>query len=773
MKYLLIAEKPSLMREIQSCYKNHQDRIVKSVGTIDFIALSGHICTNCLPNEYEQWKDSKWEEINYPIIPPVWKIRPIDDERKKKILAQIRNSILRYDGIIVATDSDVEGYGIYYLLETYLGLQNKTALRFIEHSLTDKEILQSLLTMTDYHKDPVHVRTTQSFLVRSRADWLFGMNATQIMSSKKGELLRIGRVKAPTIKLVYDNSEAIANFKPRNYYILQANYGTFVSVLCNESDSPIPFDSPDECGTYPLKGVVSTVDTKRSYIHAPKLFDLTSAQAEAGRTFGYTPSKTLEVLQSLYENHKVISYPRTQCRYVSSEKAKEFGMMLGHLSVFSDLTQVAENISLPDIQKVLNDKNVVNDAEVMKESHDALLPTSNRPVLSRMTEEERNICHMIYTRLLAQFLPKAAEDKTKAVILHGNGRFVATGKTVVEQGWRLLYKVSKDSFLPALNPGEELLAKEIAPVKRVTTPPKRLTQATLINAMQNIANLIKDPELRRSLADSQGIGTPATRAATISEIIKSGYIEDQKGGLYITELGKMYVESLNGIDIVRPEFAAVIDTEIKKVQRGEAEFDSVYHNVLNSLQDMCQAMEKIKRVSGKGRNRPQVLEQCCPLCGSPLQLTKYSYTCSNSCGFKLNRNICGKSIDERILNILLSGKETQSFLLKKKDGTSFRAKLYLEDGEVKFDFSSGIQCPGCKEREVRLNRGGAFCDCGLKVFRTVAGKILTDTELKQLLTKGETKKKVTGLKLKNGAPFSAVLKLDADGHIKFVVGTEN
>ena len=163
MKYLFIAEKPSLMRDVQSCYRNHTVEIKQVVGSIDFVALAGHACRNAEPNDYELWND-KWENVSYPMLPDTWKIKPIKD--KVSILTKIKQMAPNYDGIIVGTDSDTEGYGIYYLVEQYLGLQNMKALRFMEHSLTDKEILHSLLTMTDYHTDPVHVRYTQSFLLR-------------------------------------------------------------------------------------------------------------------------------------------------------------------------------------------------------------------------------------------------------------------------------------------------------------------------------------------------------------------------------------------------------------------------------------------------------------------------------------------------------------------------------------------------------------------------------------------------------------------------------
>ena len=582
MKYLFIAEKPSLMRDVQACYQNHKQEVTERVGEIDFTALSGHVCTNFMPTDYGEWKDKSWKAIVYPMIPDPWQIKPIADRRKQETLAQIKRRAADYDGIIVGTDSDVEGYGIYWLMEQYLGLNEKPALRFIEHSLTDAEILKSLLTMTDYHQNPTHVHFVQSFLIRSRADWLFGMNASRMLTNKRGSLIKAGRVKSPTIKLVYDNSMAIENFANRKYFVLEAAYGypvaeagekaasdeavgtseaatidegsVFKSVLQNE-EGDAQFENPRLFASYALEGIVTAVETKRSASHAPKLFDLAALQAEAGSKYKFKPDQTLELVQRLYEKHKVISYPRTQCRYVSTEKAKEFAAMIENLAVFEDLKLIADGIDPGVFEKILKDKAVVNDAEVAKESHDALLPTLKRPDLSRMSADEQIICRMIYTRLLAQFLPKLSEDKTTIQIRHaevdedaaadtGNivaagaavdadagGIFKATGKIVVEPGWSILYKKSNDHALPKLKKGDRITAGTIQPVQKETSPPKRLTQATLINAMRNIATQIEDKELKKSLADSQGIGTPATRAAIIKDILDSGYIEEKKYGL--------------------------------------------------------------------------------------------------------------------------------------------------------------------------------------------------------------------------------------------------
>ena len=591
-----------------------------------------------MPTDYEEWKDKSWKAIVYPMIPDPWQIKPIADRRKQETLAQIKRRAADYDGIIVGTDSDVEGYGIYWLMEQYLGLNEKPALRFIEHSLTDAEILKSLLTMTDYHQNPTHVHFVQSFLIRSRADWLFGMNASRMLTNKRGSLIKAGRVKSPTIKLVYDNSMAIENFANRKYFVLEAAYGypvaeagekaasdeavgmseaatidegsVFKAVLQNE-EGDAQFENPRLFASYALEGIVTAVETKRSASHAPKLFDLAALQAEAGSKYKFKPDQTLELVQRLYEKHKVISYPRTQCRYVSTEKAKEFAAMIENLAVFEDLKLIADGIDPGVFEKILKDKTVVNDAEVAKESHDALLPTLKRPDLSRMSADEQIICRMIYTRLLAQFLPKLSEDKTTIQIRHaevdedaaadtGNivaagaavdadagGIFKATGKIVVEPGWSILYNKSNDHALPKLKKGDRITAGTIQPVQKETSPPKRLTQATLINAMRNIATQIEDKELKKSLADSQGIGTPATRAAIIKDILDSGYIEEKKSGLYITAKGKSYIDAVKDFDIAYPVFAADMDNHIKKVQRGEAEYEQVMTEVLEKLQDMC------------------------------------------------------------------------------------------------------------------------------------------------------------------------------------------
>lgn len=763
MRYLFIAEKPSLMRTVQSCYHKHKTEVISKVGEIDFIAMAGHLCTNFMPDDYENapWSGLHWDEVVYPMVPEQWGIKPIENARSKKLLHEIAQKASSYEGFIVGTDSDMEGYGIYFLLENYLHLTNKKALRFMERSLTDKEILDSLLSMTDFHSDPVHNAFTQSFLLRSRTDWLYGMNLSRIMSVRLGSPMNVGRVKAPTMKLVYDNSMAIDHFTPEDYYIVNADYEEgFTATMLNPDDGAVMrFPSPDAVPDIPCNGKIEQVEAKSISTHAPQLYDLGALQAEASSQLHLTPTETLDIVQSLYEKHKCLSYPRTQCRYVSTEKAKEFAQFIEQAKVFPELSQVAASIG--DISFIFSDKKVVNDAEVAKESHDALLPTTIAPNLDAMTAKERAVCLMVYTRMLAQFLPKLQEKMTQVMIYHGKYLFLAKGKSVLNPGWRILYGVGKEKYIPELSEGMLISAKSISPVRKVTTPPKRLTQATLLHAMITIANKVKDPDLRKSLADSKGIGTAATRAAIISELISKGYVEDKKKGLFITQKGKTYVENLDGVDILSPVFAAALDLQIKKIQRQELDFTTGYQNMIHDLRRLCKQVEE--------KPLKKILSQyICPCCGKPLSKERYSYDCT--CGFSVPSYLCGIHFSDKEMKDILQGKASGKHAFTKKDGSSFEAAVQINLKEKKIRFvnpdDKSVVCPIC-HANARMTEHGVFCDsCGLKLFRNIAKKRLSDRDLMSLIKKKKTGE-IEGFISKKGMPFSAYLILGNDKQIHF------
>ena len=742
------------MRAVKQCYEKHKKELINKIGEIDFTALSGHVCCLCDPNDYSEW-DQKWESIQYPMIPETWRIKPINDKNKKAVLKKLKEEIRKYDGVIVGTDSDMEGYGIYYLLESYLKIQDVPALRFIEHSLADADIYKSLMTMTDYHKESIHKRFVESFILRSRSDWLFGMNMTRMMTVKNESLLTIGRVKAPTIRLVYENSKAIENFKQTEYYQLYADYGEFQAGMCDETGKLLNYEHLSDLKTInpSLTGCVQDVKVQEVRTSAPQLYDLSSLQIEAGQMLHMTPEEILNIVQSLYEKHKVISYPRTQCRYVSAEKAKEFPAMLKLMTVFPELADY--HISAKDIYRVMSNKRVVNNTEVEKEAHDALLPTGKRPELSKMTDNEIAVCRLIYMRLLAQFLPPKLEEKTRLILKHDTHLFVANGKKIKDLGWRRLYGELKDYYLPDLNIGDKITAQAFKTVAKKTQPPKRLTQVTLLSAMEHIADYIKDKTLKESLADSKGIGTPATRHTVISDIIKRGYVMDKKG-LYITKEGERYMKALENFEISSPEFAAVMDYDIKRIQRGEFPFQNAWETMVKRLNEIC------KRINIREINS-RTINSRCPKCGELMVETSTNFICP-SCQNKISRFVCGKILTADMFEDMLNGSRLGPFKFKKKDGTTFIAKIQMDEkAQLSFVSSLDAVCPICG-KEMRVNKGGCFCDCGLKVFRKICDVSLTESQLTQLLQSGKTRQ-ISGFKKKNGETFSASLRIDPKNKI--------
>ena len=454
-KYLFIAEKPSLMREVEKTYKKNKKEIDSIVGEIDFISLSGHVCRLLKPDEYSEW-NTKWADIDLPIIPKVFKIGAMDD--KKKMVKDIKDKLksTKYDGIIVGTDSDVEGNGIYYLLEKHLSLSKMQALRFYENDMTEKALLESLKPLTDYHTNPRDVHMTEAFKIRSHMDWLIGMNFSVGFSVKSGFTMRVGRVKAPTLKLVYDNSKDIDEFIPHTDYELQASYkegfdGTYINA-----DGNVRFKTEEDAADFgkklSRKGTIKSITKKIVKTNAPQLYKLSDLQVDAGKQFGYDPSKTLNLVQSLYERHKVVSYPRTDGRYISEEKAKELPLLLKAVAAIPELKGVIAEVKPSDIDRVKKNKKVVNDAEVKKASHDALMPTGKIPDISKLSKDELNVMTLIYKRLLALFLPPLEEEKTVLIVDIDGYDFKTNGKIIKNKGWTSIYdKKTTDTELPDMN----------------------------------------------------------------------------------------------------------------------------------------------------------------------------------------------------------------------------------------------------------------------------------------------------------------------------------
>lgn len=696
-KLLLIAEKPSLMRELKSVYDNHKSEINY---TIDFIALAGHVCMYGKPNDYEQW-NKKWTELEayLPMIPEKWIINVMPD--KKELFSSVKKKLKEgnYDGIICATDADREGNLIFYLLEAKLNTNLKTY-RFWVNDLTEKAILKSFNNMVDLHKDRFQQNLTYASILRSRFDWLVGMNITVSATRKSDMLMKIGRVKTPTLKLVYDNSKAIDEFVPKTTYGVTCNYTEGFSGVLVDDKSEIFFDkkekSEDLISKLNDKAIIKSIEKKIVKTNAPALFKLSDLQVFANKSNGYSAEKTLELVQSLYEK-KLVSYPRCDCRVISTETTKDFPQMLKAVAAFPELEKTAKSVDKNSFTTVIKTKKYVDDTEVNKSSHTALVPTGIIPNLSSLTEDEKTILKIIFVRFLSIFMPPLEEEKTMLLADNNGYTFKSNGKVVLNKGYtELLSKNIEDNILPkGLKKGNILSISELLPNEKTTTPPARLTQGELIALMENINRLIEDKELKEIMKEAKGIGTPSTRGSIISSLIKDGYIDVKKAKkveqLYISEKGKQYIENIKDFDIVSPELTAEWEGKLKEVEHGQMnskEFSDEMINFINSTIKKIKETRMDKVVNGKSSETRTVIGKC-PRCGCDIIETDKAFSCSGwknepSCKFAIWKNnkflaASNKKLTATKVKKLLSDGFYIEKGLTSKSGKKYDAKIILED----------------------------------------------------------------------------------------------
>ena len=696
-KLLLIAEKPSLMRELKSVYEKHKNEINY---VIDFTALAGHVCMYGKPNDYEQW-NKKWTELEayLPMVPEKWIINVMPD--KKEMFSSIKKKIQEnnYDGIICATDADREGNLIFYLLEAKLNKKLKTY-RFWVNDLTEKAILKSFNSMVDLHKDKFQQDLTYASILRSRFDWLVGMNISVSATLKSGMLMKIGRVKTPTLKLVYDNSKAIDEFVPKTTYGVVCDYKEGFSGVLIDDKGEVSFEKKDESDNLISKlkdkATIKSIEKKTVKTNAPALFKLSDLQVYANKAYGYSAEKTLELVQSLYEK-KLVSYPRCDCRVISIETTKEFPQMLKAVSSFPKFEKIANSVSKETFALVAKTKKYVDDAEVNKSSHTALVPTGVVPDLSSLSEDEKAILETIFVRFLSIFMPPLEEEKTILLADNNGYIFKSNGKVVLKKGYtELLNKNIEDNILPTgLKEGQILNVSELKSNEKTSTPPSRLTQGDLISLMENINRLIDDKELKEIMKEAKGIGTPSSRGSIISSLIKDGYIDVKKSKkteqLYISEKGKQYIENLVGFEVVSPELTAEWEGKLKEVEHGKMnskEFSDEMLCFINSTIKKINETHMNRVVNNKASENKTVVGKC-PRCGSDITETDKAFGCSGwkndpPCKFTIWKNnkflaASKKKLTTAKVKKLLSDGFYNEKGLVSKTGKKYDAKIVLDD----------------------------------------------------------------------------------------------
>ena len=701
MKYLFIAEKPSAMREYLNVYKKHKTEIDKKInGSISFIALRGHIYRNKQPSEYVQW-DKKWIDLyneDLPIIPQRWEIRAITGttDVRKSLKDELSKG---YDGIIVGTDSDVEGYGIYYMVCIAMKLQKYKTLRFYETALTEKDILRSFLSMEDLYTTPRHVNAINAYLFRSHWDWLIGMNLTTAYTVRYGELIKYGSVKAPTLKLIYDNCNAIDNFIKKTTYGIKSVHDGFNSVLTNDNDSKErSFDTKKDADNIISKlntfATVKDITRKVITIKPPKLYSLSDLQIDAAKApYGYAPHETLEIAQSLYEKHKILTYPRTSGNYLSSGKIQDLPIILNSMMEIPELKPIIQGLTKSDIEKVYTDTNIINDKEAQKASHDALIPTGEKINISALNTKEKNVFMLVCKRLLLHFLPYHIEEKTSLILDNNGFTFRANGRKTLESGFYTLSKIEPvDTIIPDYKINDTVEILENKTFEKTSKPPERYTMGSIIKAMKNIANEVDNVELKKIMRESEGIGTEATRAGIIKELITTKYITTKKNAIYITESGKSYIENIrqnnNGkynYGLADPIKVAYWSSQNKKIRLGELKNSDVMEEFLKYLSSTVDDIKK----SGKPINNFKASSTPCPLCDGNIIKGKYGLFCSNNnkgCKVSIPNTYNGKSLTEKEQMALLKRKTIIIKDLVSKKGNKYSAEIKYNYQTNKIEF---------------------------------------------------------------------------------------
>ena len=587
MKTIVIAEKPSVGRDIARVLKCTQkgDGYLYNNNYIISWAI-GHLVSLNDPEDYNP-SLKRWNKSDLPILPQVMGLKPI--QRTQSQLNILKKLINAKDTsqIICATDSGREGELIFRYIYHWAGCK-KPVKRLWISSLTDAAITDGLSKMKDSKE---YDNLYASARCRAEADWLVGMNATRAFTLKNGELLPVGRVQTPTLAILVDRHKEITAFVAKDYWEVEAEFtptgqeitytGLWISA---EGEQKLYNKEQAEAITEKVRhqpGKVESVNTEEKRQLPPQLFDLTELQRECNRKLHLSAQKTLTIAQALYEKHKLITYPRTDSRYLSKDIEPKLMPILKSIQEAPYDGFAASLITLP---KLPITSRIVNDAKVT--DHHAIIPTGSTKPLSSLTEEELAVYDRILRNFIAVFYPAYVYDVTTVITGVEKERFISKGRMDKQLGWTVIYahekqvpgestkKNSKDkasddesTSLPNLSKGTDVDTTQAKTLQKKTQPPKPYTEASLLSAMEHAGRFVEDEALKEALKAS-GLGTPATRAAIIEKLISSGYVERQKKNLTPTEKAIGLID-MSPPELRSPETTGKWERGLKRIAQGE------------------------------------------------------------------------------------------------------------------------------------------------------------------------------------------------------------
>lgn len=619
MKHLVIAEKPSVGRDIARVLHCNKKTNTYIEGT-DYIVTwaLGHLVTLADPEQYgEQYKT--WNMDTLPMLPEHWKLVVIKQTGRQ--FHAVKELIFRKDvsDIIIATDAGREGELVARWILNKAGNQ-KPLKRLWISSVTDKAIregFQNLRPGKSY--EPLY----RAAVARAQSDWVVGINATRALTCKYNAQLSCGRVQTPTLAMIAAREEEIRTFKPVPYYGLKATVGGITFTWTDaRSGSSRSFDKDriqaiKQAAAPSL--LVTDVRKKLKKTFAPALYDLTALQREANQKFGFSAKQTLNIMQRLYENHKVLTYPRTDSRYLTTDIVRTLKERLKACAV-GPYSKIAGRLSM---QHLTANKSFVNDSKVS--DHHAIIPTEQFVQLDHMSNEEHKIYDLVVRRFLAVLSPACEYEETSISGTIGEELFSAKGNFIRSAGWREVYESGytdgedeeeptafSQISLPDLKKGETLPVTTLTITEGKTKPPAYFTEGTLIAAMENPVKYLryKDKDVVKTLGETGGLGTVATRADIIEKLFNSFLMEKKENEIHITSKGKQLL-SLVPSDLKSPELTASWEMRLQAIAKGK-ESDKAF---MKEIEHYTKALiQEIKSADGTFRHDNMTRTKC-PECG--------------------------------------------------------------------------------------------------------------------------------------------------------------
>ena len=622
MKALVIAEKPSVARDIARVL-HCEKKLDGGMEGRDYIVTwaLGHLVTLADPEAYDK-KYVKWEMETLPMMPDKMKLVVIPQTGKQ--FRAVKALLFRKDvgSVVIATDAGREGELVARWILEITGCQ-KLIKRLWISSVTDKAIREGFEHLRDGRE---YDNLYRAAAARAEADWLVGINATRALTCKYNAQLSCGRVQTPTLAMIARREQEIKEFVPKEYFGLTLKAaGIRWSWQDKKSGSYRTFDKERaEKLKKELEGkalTVTSVEKVSKKQNAPGLYDLTELQRDASRRFGYSAKETLNIMQRLYENHKVLTYPRTDSRYIGKDVAETLKERLKACAV-GPYRKLAGTLAMKPIH---TNASFVDDKKVS--DHHAIIPTEQFVDLSHMTNEERKIYDLVVRRFLAVLMPPFTYDETTMKAEAGEGIFTARGKIVQSQGWKEAYETEvfsgededetaeelpKEQKLPELKKGEKLKIEKTELTAGKTKPPARFNEATLLSAMENPVKYMesRDKTYIRTLGETGGLGTVATRADIIDKLFKSFLMEKKGKDIYITSKARQLL-GLVPEDLKKPELTASWELKLGKIARGELKQEAFLSSIRGYTEEL---IAEIKTADGTFRHE-NITGKKCPRCG--------------------------------------------------------------------------------------------------------------------------------------------------------------